>query len=72
MEMQLKIAMQQQLESLFEGIPIPIEVINFGITATNTVHQLALLKAKVLDYKFEFVIQGVSPINIFVHSIRPI
>jgi lysophospholipase L1-like esterase len=47
-----------QLEAMFGGEGHPVEVINFGITATNTPQQLALVRTKVIGYSPDVVIVG--------------
>ena len=47
-----------ELEELFTDEGHDVEVINFGITATNTLQQLALVQKKVLKYAPDLVVLG--------------
>jgi lysophospholipase L1-like esterase len=48
----------KQLEALLSQNGRVVEVVNFGITATNTLQQLALVKDHVLDYQPDVVAVG--------------
>ena len=48
----------KQLESMLQNTKQQAEVINFGITATNTLQQLEFLRNKVLQYNPDIVILG--------------
>jgi lysophospholipase L1-like esterase len=48
----------KQLERMFREAGKNVEVLNFGVTATNTLNQLELMKAKALDYHPDLIILG--------------